>query len=63
LSPRTALTRPTCWSLPRNEVVYRDGSVQAELGSGRSIKREPFPADARALRRYKEFTAVAGVAR
>jgi hypothetical protein len=37
--------------------------VQAELGRGRFIKREPFPADARALKRYKEFTAVAGVAR
>jgi hypothetical protein len=37
--------------------------VQAELGRGRFVRREPFAADARALKRYKEYTAVAGVAR
>jgi hypothetical protein len=39
-------------------VVFRDGVVQAELGRGRFIKRDP-----RALKRYKEFSSVAGVAR
>src|SRR3984957_6880552 len=51
------------YTLSRGEVVSRDGSVQAELGRGRFIKREPFPAEARALKRHKEYTAVAGVAR
>ena len=51
------------YTLSRGEVVFRDGVVQAELGRGRFVRREPFPADARALKRYKEFTAVAGVAR
>src|SRR5271155_364673 len=59
----TKVTGLPRYTLSRGEVVYRDGSVQAELGRGRFIKREPFPADARALKRYKEFTAVAGVAR
>ncbi len=51
------------YTLSRGEVVFRDGSVQAEIGRGKFIKREPFAADARALKRYREFTAVAGVAR
>ena len=59
----TKVTGLPRYTLSRGEVVYRDGSVQAELGRGRFIKREPFPADARALKRYKEYTAVAGVAR
>src|ERR1700722_2679490 len=59
----TKVTGLPRYTLSRGEVVYRDGSVQAELGRGRFIKREPFPPDARALKRYKEFTAVAGVAR
>ena len=59
----TKVTGLPRYTLSRGEVVYRDGSVQAELGRGRFIKREPFPADARALKRYKEFTAVTGVAR
>jgi dihydropyrimidinase len=59
----TKVTGLPRYTLSRGEVVYRDGAVQAELGRGRFIKREPFAADARALKRYKEFTAVAGVAR
>ena len=51
------------YTLSRGEVVYRDGAVQAELGRGRFIKREPFAAEARALKRHKEYIAVAGVAR
>ncbi len=51
------------YTLSRGEVVFRDGTVQAELGRGRFVKREPFAADARALKRYKEFTAATGVAR
>jgi hypothetical protein len=37
--------------------------VQAEIGRGRFVGRQPFPADARALKRYKEFTAPRAVAR
>jgi dihydropyrimidinase len=51
------------YTLSRGEVVFRDGSVQAELGRGRFVRREPFPAEHRALKRHKEFTAVAGVQR
>ncbi len=51
------------YTLSRGEVVFRDGSVQAEIGRGKFVKREPFAADAKALRRYREFTAVPGVAR
>jgi len=51
------------YTLSRGEVVFRDGAVQAELGRGRFVKRQPFAPDARALKRYKEFTAVAGVQR
>jgi len=51
------------YTLSRGEVVFRDGSVQAEIGRGKFIRREPFAADARALKRYREHTAVAGVAR
>ncbi len=51
------------YTLSRGEVVFRDGRVQAEIGRGRFIGRQPFPADARALKRYKEFTAPRAVAR
>ena len=43
------------YTLSRGEVVFRDGAVQAELGRGRFVKREPFAADASALKRYKEY--------
>ena len=59
----TKVTGLPRYTLSRGEVVFRDGVVQAELGRGRFIRREPFPADAGALKRYKEFTTVAGVAR
>jgi dihydropyrimidinase len=59
----TKVTGLPRYTLSRGEVVFRDGVVQAELGRGRFIKREPFAADARALKKYKEFTAVAAVAR
>ena len=51
----TKVTGLPRYTLSRGEVVYRDGVVQAELGRGRFIRREPFPADARAL------TALQGV--
>ena len=51
------------YTLSRGEVVFRDGRVQAEIGRGRFVGREPFAADARALKRYKEFTAPRAVAR
>ncbi len=51
------------YTLSRGDVVFRDGTVQAELGRGKFIRREPFAADARALKKFKEFTAAAGVAR
>ena len=59
----TKVTGLPRYTLSRGEVVFRDGTVQAELGRGKFIRREPFAADARALKRHKEFTAVAGVAR
>ena len=59
----TKVTGLPRYTLSRGDVVFRDGTVQAELGRGRFVKREPFAADARALRKYKEFTAVQGVAR
>ena len=51
------------YTLSRGEVVFRDGRVQAEIGRGRFVPREPFAADARALKRYREFTAPRAVAR
>jgi dihydropyrimidinase len=51
------------FTLSRGEVVFRDGKVQAELGRGRFVKREPFPAEARALATFKQYTAAKGVAR
>ena len=51
------------YALSRGDVVFRDGTVQAELGRGRFVKREPFAADARALKKYKESNAAQGVAR
>ncbi len=59
----TKVTGLPRYTLSRGEVVFRDGTVQAELGRGRFIKREPFAADARALKKYKEFTSVQAVAR
>ena len=59
----TKVTGLPRYTLSRGEVVFRDGAVQAEIGRGNFVRREPFAADARALKRYKEFTAVAGVAR
>ncbi|MGA7197892.1 MAG: dihydropyrimidinase [Roseiarcus sp.] len=59
----TKVTGLPRYTLSRGEVVFRDGRVQAELGRGKFIKREPFAADARALKKYKEYTAPAAVAR
>ena len=53
-------------SLERLYSIRGDGSRRklhpADV-RGRFIRREPFPAEARALKRHKEYTAVAGVAR
>ncbi len=51
------------FTLSRGEVVFRDGKVQAELGRGRFVRRQPFPADALALAAFKRRTAARGVAR
>ncbi len=51
------------FTLSRGEVVFRDGKVQAEPGRGKFVKREPFPADARALATFKKLAAAKGVAR
>ena len=59
----TKVTGLPRYTLSRGDVVFRDGTVQAELGRGKFIRREPFAADARALKKYKEFTAAVGVAR
>jgi dihydropyrimidinase len=51
------------YTLSRGEIAFSDGKVRAERGRGRFVKREPFTADAKALRRFKEFTSAKGVAR
>ena len=49
----TKVTGLPRYTLSRGEVVFRDGKVQAELGRGKFVKREPFAADARALKNTK----------
>ena len=51
------------YTLSRGEVVFADGKVAAKPGRGRFIKREPFPAEARALVTWKQHTAANGVVR
>ena len=51
------------FTLSRGEVVATEGKVAGEPGRGRFIKRQPFPAEARALSRYKETFTAQGVAR
>ena len=48
------------YTLSRGSVVFEDGKVLANNGRGRFVKREPFAADARALAKYKAFTAAQG---
>jgi dihydropyrimidinase len=51
------------FTLSRGEVVYADGKVSAKPGRGQFVKREPFPADARALAAWKALNADKPVAR
>ncbi len=51
------------YTLSRGEVVFAEGEVTAKPGRGRFVKREPFPAEARALATWKQHTAAKGVAR
>ena len=51
------------FTLSRGEVPWRDGKIQVEPGRGKFVKREPFPAEARALAAWKQHTAAKGVAR
>jgi dihydropyrimidinase len=50
-------------TLSRGEIVFSEGKVTARLGRGRFVRREPFPAEARALATWKQHTAAKGVAR
>jgi len=56
----TGLPRAT---LSRGQIVFADGKVTAQPGRGRFVRREPFPAEARALSAFKRHTAAKGVAR
>jgi dihydropyrimidinase len=51
------------FTLSRGEVPWRDGKIQVEPGRGKFVKRDPFPADARALAAWKKHTEAKGVAR
>ena len=51
------------FTLSRGSVVYADGKVNANNGRGKFVARAPFPAEARALAKYKELTTPKGVAR
>src|SRR5580658_7062020 len=51
------------FTLSRGEVPWRDGKIQVEPGRGKFVRREPFPAEARALAAWKQHTAAKGVAR
>ena len=49
--------------LSRGEVAVEGGKVLAEPGRGRFVPRQPFPAEAKALRRCRDVTAPKAVAR
>ena len=51
------------FTLSRGSVVYSDGKVTANNGRGKFVQRAPFPAEARALAKYRAFTEPKGVAR
>ena len=51
------------FTLSRGEIVFTDGKVTGKPGRGRFVKREPFPAQARALATWKKHSAAKGVAR
>jgi dihydropyrimidinase len=51
------------FTLSRGDVVFSDGKVDTRPGRGRFVKRQPFPADARALATFKKTFATQGVAR
>ena len=50
-------------TLSRGEVVWHDGKVSAQAGRGRFLPRQPFTAEARAIRRWRARTAPTKVAR
>ena len=51
------------FTLLRGRTVLADGKVTSEPGQGRFLARAPFPAQAKALSRFKQTTAPARVAR
>jgi dihydropyrimidinase len=51
------------FTISRGEVVVTEGKLDAPPGRGRFVGREPFPAEARALTRYKDHFTAKGVAR
>ncbi len=51
------------FTLSRGAVAATEGKVSAEPGRGKFVKRQPFPAEARALSTFKQYTAAKGVAR
>jgi dihydropyrimidinase len=51
------------FTLSRGSVVYSDGKVTANNGRGKFVQRAAFPAEARALAKYRAFTEPKGVAR
>ncbi|RFB78635.1 dihydropyrimidinase [Methylovirgula sp. 4M-Z18] len=50
-------------TISRGEVVYDGGKLHVTPGRGRFVARQPFPADSKALSRWKEVNAVQKVAR
>ena len=56
----TGLPRTT---LSRGETVWHDGRMDAVPGRGRFVPRAPFPAEAKALKRWKSATAPKAVKR
>ena len=51
------------FTLSRGDVVYADGKVHADSPRGRFVKRQPHPADSRALDTFRKTFATKGVAR
>ncbi|MCW6509174.1 dihydropyrimidinase [Lichenifustis flavocetrariae] len=50
-------------TLSRGEIAYKEGEVLAKRGRGKFIAREPFPAVAKAIKRWKQETAPKKIAR
>jgi dihydropyrimidinase len=51
------------FTLSRGDVVFTDGKLDTKPGRGKFIKRQPFPADSRALETFKKTFAAKAVAR